>query len=193
MNKTVNIKLLVKQLIDGDKNALDKLYHFYYPRLFSFIKGFMKVDDDIDDVIQDVFIKLWENRNNITNIETFNSWIFTVTKNEVISLFRLKIKKAEFESRIREKAIQTESLTDNTLEYNEIKERVDRLIDQLPEKRRQIFRLSREQGLSQKEIANQLGISVKTVEDHMMHAIRFMRENLKSADLITLLYLAIFF
>jgi RNA polymerase sigma-70 factor (ECF subfamily) len=63
----------------------------------------------------------------------------------------------------------------------------------LPEKRRQIFKLSREQGLSQKEIANQLGISVKTVEDHMMHAIRFMRENLKSSDLITLLYLAIFF
>jgi RNA polymerase sigma-70 factor (ECF subfamily) len=193
VNKTVNIKLLVKRLIENDKNALDGLYHYYYPRLYYFIKGFLKVEDEVDDVIQDVFVKLWENRNNITSVETFNSWVFTVTKNEVISLFRSKIKKAEFETRIRETVIQTESFTDTMLEYNEIKGRVDQLIEQLPEKRRQIFKLSREQGLSQKEIANQLGISVKTVEDHMMHAIRFMRENLKSSDLITLLYLAIFF
>jgi RNA polymerase sigma-70 factor (ECF subfamily) len=193
VNKTVNIKLLVKRLIENDKNALDGLYHYYYPRLYYFIKGFLKVEDEVDDVIQDVFVKLWENRNNITSVETFNSWVFTVTKNEVISLFRSKIKKAEFETRIRETVIQTEIFTDTMLEYNEIKGRVDQLIEQLPEKRRQIFKLSREQGLSQKEIANQLGISVKTVEDHMMHAIRFMRENLKSSDLITLLYLAIFF
>lgn len=188
----VNIKLLVKGLIDGDKNAFDGLYNYYYPRLHTFIRGFLKTEDDIDDIIQDVFIKLWENRNKINNVETFNSWIFTVTKNAVITLFREKIKQNSFESRVREIVVKNGNYLDSTVEYNEIREKVEVIINQMPEKRRLIFKLSREQGFSNREIAEQLEISIKTVEDHMMHAIRHLRKNLKTFDLITLLYMAIF-
>jgi len=186
------IKELVKGLIGDDKKSLDGLYNFYYPRLYAFAKGFLKVEDDINDIIQEVFIKLWENRKKIKNIETFNAWIFTVTKNAVITYFRQKTKLAVFESRVREIAISGEYYLDSTVEYEDIKEKVDFFIEQLPEKRKQVFKLSRENGLTQKEIANQLGISVKTVEDHIMYAIRYLRENLKSIDIITLLYFAIF-
>jgi RNA polymerase sigma-70 factor, ECF subfamily len=187
-----NIKELVIQLGNNDKKALDMLYNFYYPRLYSFAKGFLKVEDDINDILQDVFIKLWENRKNIKNVETFNAWIFTITKNTVISYFREKIKLTEFESRVREMATTEGYLTDTTAEYEDIKEKVGQLIEKLPDKRKQIFKLSREQGLSNKEIASEVGISVKTVEDHIMQAIRFLKDNLKALDIITLLYLALF-
>jgi RNA polymerase sigma-70 factor (ECF subfamily) len=125
-------------------------------------------------------------------VETFNAWVFTITKNTIISYFREKIKMADFESRVREMATAEGYLTDNTAEYEDIKEKVGQLIEQLPQKRRQIFKLSREKGLSNKEIAAEMGISVKTVEDHIMHAIRFLKDNLKALDIITLLYTALF-
>lgn len=168
------------------------LYNFYYPRLYSFAKRFLKVEDDINDILQEVFIKLWENRKNIKNLETFNAWIFTITKNAIVSYFREKIKLTEFESRVKEMATTEGYLTDTIAEYEDIKEKVGQLIEKLPEKRKQIFKLSREQGLSNKEIAAEMGISVKTVEDHMMHAIRYLRDNLKALDIITLLYAALF-
>ena len=182
----------VKGLINSDQKALDMRYNFYYPRLYSFAKSFLKVEDDINDILQEVFIKIWENRKNIRNVETFNAYIFTVTKNAVITYFREKTKFSSFESRVREMAT-TEGFTLNpSLEYEDIKEKVELLIEQLPEKRKQIFKLSRENGLSNKEIAAQLGISIKTVEDHMLYAIRYLREHLKTLDIITLLFIAIF-
>jgi RNA polymerase sigma-70 factor (family 1) len=187
-----NIKELVLQLGNSDKKALDELYNYYYPRLYSFAKRFLKVEDDINDILQDVFVKLWENRKNIKNVETFNAWIFTITKNTVVSYFREKIKLTEFESRVREMATTESYLTNTTAEYEDIKEKVEQLIEKLPEKRKQIFKLSREQGLSNKEIATEMSISIKTVEDHMMHAIRFLKDNLKTLDIITLLYAALF-
>lgn len=192
MHDLKNIKELVLQLGNNDKKALDELYNYYYPRLYAFAKRFLKVEDDINDILQDVFIKLWENRKNIKNVETFNAWIFTITKNTVVSYFREKIKLTEFESRVREMATTEGYLTDSTAEYEDIKEKVGQLIEKLPEKRKQIFKLSREQGLSNNEIATEMGISVKTVEDHMMHAIRFLKDNLKALDIISLLYLALF-
>jgi RNA polymerase sigma-70 factor (ECF subfamily) len=102
--------------------------------LYAFSKRFLKVEDDINDILQDVFIKLWENRKNIKNVETFNAWIFTITKNTVVSYFRERIKLTEFESRVREMATTEGYLTDTTAEYEDIKEKVGQLIEKLPEK-----------------------------------------------------------
>lgn len=192
MPKIESINIAVKRLIRDDKTALDELYNYYYPKLYVFSKRFLKVEDDINDILQDVFVKLWENRRKIKSVETFNAWIFTITKNTIISYFREKIKLTEFESRVREMATAEGYLTETSTEYEDIKEKVGQLIEQLPEKRKHVFKLSREQGLSNKEIAAEMGISVKTVEDHIMHATRFLKDNLKALDVITLLYAALF-
>lgn len=192
MHDNNNLNTIVKRLAGDDKKALDEIYNYYYPRLYAFAKKFLKVEDDINDILQEVFIKLWENRKNIKNIETFNGWIFTITKNALISYFREKTKFIAFESKVKEMATSEGYFIDDSTEYKDIKEKVEQLIEKLPEKRKLIFKLSREKGLSHKEIAVQLDISAKTVEDHIMHAIRFLREHLKPLDIITILYLAIF-
>lgn len=187
-----NLRVIVKGLIKNDKQALDELYNYYYPKLYIYAKGFLKVEDDINDILQEVFIKIWENRKNIKNVETFNAYIFTISKNAIISYFREKTKTSSFESRVKNMATSEGYYLNDSIEYLEVKEKVDQIIEKLPEKRKHIFKLSREQGLSHKEIATQLGISIKTVEDHIMHAIRHLRKHLKTLDIITLLYLAIF-
>lgn len=192
MNNDFNIDHIVKRLAADEKKALDELYNFYYPRLYAFAKKFLKVEDEINDIIQDVFVKLWENRRKIKNYETYNALIFTITKNAIISYFREKIKQDSFHERVKEMATSNAVFMDDSVEYEDIREKVDLLIEQLPDKRKQVFKLSREQGLSNKEIAEQLNISIKTVENHTMHAIRFLRKHLKAIDIVTLLYLTIF-
>ena len=192
MNQDENIDKLVKGLMRGDKKSFDGLYNYYYPKLYTFSKSFLKVEDDINDILQETFIKLWDNRHNIKNVETFNSWIFTVTKNAVVSFFRTKIKDRDFEGRVKQMATSERLVFNSDLEYEDLKERVEQIIDQLPEKRRKIFKLSREEALSYRDIAERMDISIKTVEDHMLYSLRFLRKRLKDVELFTLLYIYLF-
>jgi RNA polymerase sigma-70 factor (ECF subfamily) len=183
---------IIKRLIRDDKKALDEIYNFFYPKLYAFAKSFLKVEDDINDILQDVFIKLWLNRKKIKNTETFNSYLFTIAKNAIVSYFREKSKNQKFELRIMEMATAGGTEYNNELEYKDLKENLDIIIDQLPEKRKLVFKLSREEGLSNREIAEKLGISKKTVEDHMLYSLRFIRKKLKNIEILTLLFMALF-
>jgi RNA polymerase sigma-70 factor (family 1) len=178
MPGNVVILQLVKRLADDDKKALDEIYHLYFPKLYVFSRNFLKVDDDIRDILQEVFISIWKNRKKINNAEAFDGYIFTVTKNALITYFRQKMKFHEFEARVKQMAV-TEEFPEDFFIYNDLKEHAGHIIDALPEKRREIFRLSRELGLTHREISEKLGISVKTVEDHIMYMNRFLRSNLK--------------
>jgi RNA polymerase sigma-70 factor (ECF subfamily) len=191
MNSEESIYKLIRGLIDDDKKSFDDLYFYYYPKLYAFSKTFLKVEDDINDILQEVFIKTWDNRKKIKDVETFNAWIFTITKNSVVTYFREKIRQKDFESRVRKMAVG-ELVFNDSLEYKDLKERVDQLVEQLPEKRKMIFKLSREKGLSNREIAKKMEISIKTVEDHMLYSLRFLRNNLKDFEVLTLLYISLF-
>lgn len=191
MNSDDSIYKMVKGLIRDDKKSFDDLYFYYYPKLYAFSKTFLKVEDDINDILQEVFIKIWDNRKKIKDVETFNAWIFTITKNSIVTYFREKIRQEDFESRVRKMATGELAFNDN-LEYKDLKEKVDQIVEQLPEKRRMIFKLSREEGLSNRDIAKKLEISIKTVEDHMLYSLRFLRKNLKDLEILTLLYISLF-
>lgn len=184
---------IVKDLRNGDKQALDEIYKFFYPKLYVFAKSFLKVEDDVNDILQDVFVKLWLNREKIGKVETFNSYLFTIAKNAIVSYFREKSKDQKFEARVKEILVSAENEYNDELEYKDLKQNLESIIDQLPDKRKQIFKLSREEGLSNKEIAEKLDISVKTVEDHMRHALQFIRKHLKTIEIFTLLYVSLFF
>ncbi|MCG6187303.1 RNA polymerase sigma-70 factor [Maribellus maritimus] len=192
VHKDKSLNKIITKLSGGDKNALDEIYNYYYPKLYAFAKSFLKVDDDINDILQEVFVKLWLNRQKIKSVDTFNSYLFTITKNHIISYFRIKSKNHEFESRLKEIASteQTTEITD--IEYKEIKGKLEDIIDQLPEKRKIIFKLSRQDGLSHAEIAEKLDISIKTVEDHIRHALKFIKKHMKSFETIVILYISLF-
>ncbi len=189
---TIHPEGIIHRLKQDDKTAVDDLFAFYYPRLYQFSKSILKMEGEIEDVLQEVFLKIWLNRHKIQHTETFNAYIYTITKHEVLNLIRSKLKDHNFREQLYLYAVAEEYQFQSKLEFEEIKSGIDRIVSNLPEKRQQIFILSRTNGLSNKEIAQQLGISEKTVEDHITHAIRKIKSSLKEMGILSLLYFYLF-
>ena len=183
---------IIRRLKNEDKSAVDDLFTYYYPRLYHFSKSILKLENGIDDILQEVFVKIWLNRQKIGNPETFNAYIFTITKNEVLNLIRSNLREHTFKDQLFQHAVGEEYQNSAPLEYEEIKTGIEKIVAALPEKRKQVFVLSRNEGLSNKEIAQQLNISEKTVEDHITHAIKQIKNSMKEMGIISLLYCYLF-
>lgn len=183
---------IIRRLKSDDKSALDDLFGYYYPRLYQFSKSILKIENEIDDILQEVFVKIWLNRQKIGNAETFNAYIFTVTKNELLNLIRKRLRDQTFRDQLFLRSVAEEYQPENQLEFEEIKAGIDQIVAKLPEKRRQIFILSRTDGLSNKEISQKLNISEKTVEDHITHAIKQIKRSMKEMGILSILYFYLF-
>jgi len=187
-----NTEDIIRRLKKDNKSAVDELFGYYYPRLYHFSKSILKIETGIDDILQEVFVKIWLNRQKISNAGTFNAYIFTITKNEVLNLIRSSVKDHTFKDELYLRSVAEEYQTQNQLEYDEIKTGIDHIVSSLPEKRKQVFILSRTEGLSNKEIAQQLNISEKTIEDHITHAIKHIKSAMQEMGMISLLYFYLF-
>lgn len=169
----------------GDEQALELLFHKYYFRLCAFANKFLNDPDEAQDIIQDVFIKIWEGRNDIDPEECLKSYLFKITQN--LSFNKLRRKKVE--SRYIEiyKLIyidHQEFSSHDSLLAKELEERISSSIGNLPSECRKVFELSRNEGLKYKEIAETLNISIKTVEAQVSKALRTIRTSL--GDFLTI-------
>jgi RNA polymerase sigma-70 factor (ECF subfamily) len=192
MTGKFNLNRVVKELSKDNDSSLEELFDYYYPRLFNFSKSFLKIEDGIDDILQEVFVKIWINRKNIKNAATFNSYIFTITRNLLLNELRSRLNKQNIKEEVRKLSVGSEYSLLEQLEYQDLKERVDNIIEELPSRQKEIFILSRTEGLSHKEIAEKLKISPKTVEYHITLVIRVLKDELKGLGLASLLYFYLF-
>jgi len=183
---------LIKQLKSGNKLAINELYELYSSRLYRFVFGYLKTEADTLDIIQEVFIRLWSSRSQLKDDTNLEAFLFTVARNTIISAFRKKITEKEYLEDLKLLAIQNSSDTESQVEYNLLSEKVKKLVTQLPNQRKRIFILSKEKGYTNQAIANELQISIKTVEDHMTKARKFLKENLKEYGLLAVLFFELF-
>ncbi|WP_423129190.1 RNA polymerase sigma-70 factor [Gaoshiqia sp. Z1-71] len=183
---------LAKQLKLGGKQAINDLYGAYSSRLYRFAFGYLKSEEDARDVIQEVFIRLWNKRNELKDDTNMEAFLFTLAKNTVISLFRKKISEKDYLEQLRYLVVKNSSDTENQVNYKLLSEKVTQLISRLPEQRRRIFLLSKEKGYPNKSIAEELHISVKTVEDHLSKARKFLKNNLDEYGFLAILFYEMF-
>ncbi len=186
-------KTLLLKLRAGNHVAFRCLFQTYYQRLFLFARKFVE-EDVAKDVVQDCFLELWKKRKNTEISNSFSAWIFTVVKNRCYKHLKEESKKSESQNNYRLK-LKEEELNffihseKSILEF-EVKERIQNVVEQLPPKCSQVFKDSRFNGLSNKDIAEKYDISLKAVEKHISKALKLFREEFK--DLITF-FLAILF
>lgn len=163
-------KRLAKRLRDGNTAAFRNCYHKYVQKLYAFALRTARCPALAEDVVHDVFVKMWENRHKIDPEQSLQAWLFTVTRNHLLNLIkRKKIELAAVEQ-IYSETEPGQNHTEDEVLYNESERLFRQAVDQLPEKRRQIFRLCHIQGLTYDEAASQLNISSSTVNSQMVKA-----------------------
>ena len=193
MEVTKSNKELLLLLRKGDRVAFYNIYERYCKRLYGFVLRYIKQEDDAEEIVQEVFVKLWEARNKIDVYSSFDSFLFTIAYNTTMSLFRKRIKEKKYLDHL--KSLQQIESAPNVIEeihFNELSTNVQALLEQLTPRQKEIFQLSREEGLTHGEIAKKLGISVNTVKKHMTNTLSFLKNNIDSSLIVNLLFVCLF-
>ncbi|MHB9011272.1 MAG: RNA polymerase sigma-70 factor [Ignavibacteriaceae bacterium] len=182
MNHSKNIfdisdKGLIDSLKDDDQNAFKEIYKRYWEKLYLFAYKIIKDKDICEDIIQEVFTDLWIRRKE-KEIGNISAYLYKAVKFQVFNQFR-KMKLVDKHVEEFDNFISQHNLAEY-IEYKDIYSRVETEIVKLPEQRRIIFQLSRDEGLSNKEIAQKLNISVQTVKNQISHALKSIRSSIKS-------------
>lgn len=185
-----NEALLVKNLSEGNLLAFNSLFKAYGIRLYRFALGYLKSEEEAEELVQEVFTVVWDKREKLKAELSFKSYLFTIAFNIIRKHFRTKTQLSEYM-----KAGINDDLDTHTTEkitYDSLFGYVNELVSQLPERRRLIFIKSRFEGLSVKEIAKELNISHKTVENQLTDALKFLRTNLNKEEISAVLFFVLF-
>lgn len=172
---------------EGDEAAFSQLFHSYYPRLLQFLSRFDQSNGNVDEAVQETFIKVWLARDQLPGIENFRAWIFTIASREAIALIRKNLLKEKTGHAFlaSQPAADQETPADIT-HAAEIKRLVAEAVAHMPPARRRIYLMSREEGLKPAEIAARLNLSVSTVKNTLVTALQDIRRFLTVHGHITL-------
>ena len=182
--------LFVKDLIANDEKAFQKLFDIYAGNIYAYSKSMLKSKEYAEEIVQDVFMRVWLHRDQINPDLSFKSYIFTIARNLTFNFLNKAVHDKKLKEEIFYKSQISHNSTENLLldaDYEILKKQA---IDQLPPKRKQIFEMSRHEGKSYEEISKELGISVSTVKTQMSKALESIREFIqKNTDLMLMLSL----
>lgn len=167
------------------KEELDTCFEQFYANNFPKVKNFARLltksEEDAEDIAQNIFLKLWTRPELWLNPESMTGYLYTVTRNEIFNLFKHQKVEQEYESKIIKAQLIGELCEEDSslleeVYYREILMLIKMGLDQLPPRRKQVFEMSRLEGLSHKEIAEQLQIPIRTVEDHIYKTLAELRK-----------------
>jgi len=182
----LNEHQLCCNLQNGDEQAFEKIFRFYYQPLCVFASRILQDEEEAEELVQDFFVKFWEKRDQIQVETSLKSYLFRSIKN--LCLNHIKHEQIKLQHAKTVITNSEESDFDDQFVEVDLQKDIENSIAELPEKRREIFRLSREEGLKYREIADRLNISVKTVEAQMGLAIKTLRGKLKKYNFFLFLF-----
>jgi RNA polymerase sigma-70 factor (ECF subfamily) len=174
-------KNLVKKLINGDEQAFNELYHRYVERLGKFVVSIIKIETDAEDIVQQVFTNVWLKRESINAELNFSTYLYTVAKNTTLNAIRSANVQRDYLRDQMWKSIElNRCFTDETIEYDELLKQIQEALNKLSPHKKQIFELSRKDGLTHEEIATKLKISKNTVKNHMTESIKLIKKEIET-------------
>ena len=176
---TSNEKDLVKLLTEGDEVAFEKLYRLYGERLLAYLIKLLKLEDIACEVLQEVFIKVWHNRQHIDVKQSFRPYLFRIAENCAYDFFRKVARDKKLEEALIRNACKDYSPVEEDLLTKEKSYLLQEAIDALPPKRREVFQLVKIEERSYEEVSLMLHVSTSTINDHIVKATKFIRENLE--------------
>lgn len=169
--------IVLKRLRDGDPEALDILYLHYAPKVCNFTFHLLRDRTEAEDITHDIFLRIWERRADAGNILSFKNYLFRMTRNAIFNTLKKRqvaVKYRMLTERGAQEAHASE--TDERISTEDLLEMINLVIQNMPERRRQIFCMSRYDNMSYNDIAEKLAISPKTVQYHISGALAELRK-----------------
>jgi len=183
---------LVKRLQKGDVEAFDLLYEKYSVRLYSFGLKYLRSASETEELVQSVFLKIWENHRQLKKELSFKSFLFTIAYNDICKLFRKRKYTQIFIDEAIHENNQSSSETVERIDYQSTLSRVVQIIDKLPQRQKDIIRKSRLEGKPSKEIAEEMKLSSGTVDNYISEALKYIRGHLRKEDLALVLFFSMY-
>jgi len=176
-----------------DRVAFYHLCERYGSRVYGFVLKYIKQEAGAEEIVQEVFVRIWEGRNKIDIHSSFESFLFTIAYNATISLFRKRITEKKYLEYLKGlQQIDHGPEITAEIQYNELNEKLKSLLNEITPRQKEIFLLSREEGFTHDEIAKKLGISLNTVKKHMANTLSFLRNKIDKDLIFSLLYIFLF-
>ncbi|RKD89830.1 RNA polymerase sigma factor [Mangrovibacterium diazotrophicum] len=191
MQTNLNENQLIDRLKRDDALAFDSLFKIYGTKLYSFALKYLRSESESEELVQEVFVKIWENRKALKTDLSFKSYLFTIALNQIRKYFNKRAITLNYLNQLGGEDFETNK-TVESIDYASLLKRVDEIVDGLPDRKKLIFQKSRKEGKSSKEIATELEITIGTVDNQISDALKIIREALRKEDLALLLFLTLF-
>ena len=171
----------------GNRENFEKIFRTHYSYLCAFANKFLNDQDAAEEIVQEVFVKLWSKRDELNIKSSIKSYLFTAVRNSSLNLIKHINIREDYKAHNKLEIENQESHLEDSILATELEDRIRDLINKLPTERKKIFIMSRYEGLKYREIAEKLNISIKTVENQIGKAMKTLKEGLK--DYITIIIL----
>ncbi|AUP80614.1 RNA polymerase sigma factor [Flavivirga eckloniae] len=186
-------KALIKSLKKGRIDAFKAIFRLYERRLYYFVFSYAKSEYIAEEITQEIFIKIWEEREKIDLNKSFHSYIFTLTKNRTFNYLRDASRREVIRKELWNNVSKEYEHIENNLFYSEYQKVIEDIVEALPQSKRSVYRLSAQQGKSHSEIASLLGLQIKTVKNHLWKAKETIKLQLRPHVENIIKFLCLFF
>jgi RNA polymerase sigma-70 factor, ECF subfamily len=176
----INDLQLIQQVKNGNEAAFNMLFYQYHARVFNLCRKFLGRKEDAEEVVQTVFLAVWENRGQLDETLPIAGYILTIARHWIYNFLKKGVYRQAYIDYLATKDNELDFVTEEEIMFNDLNNLLEKLIAELPPKRKEIFCLSRNEGLSYREISERLSITESTVNTQITKALEFIRENISS-------------
>jgi RNA polymerase sigma-70 factor, ECF subfamily len=171
-------QILASQLQKGDIEAFDAIYHRYKTRLYYCALKYLDLQDEAEEVVQNTFVMLWERRSIIDESKSLKNFLFRITVNQVLDFLKHQVVQNQYATDYKNITSEEDHSSQKEIYFNDLTNYLQKIIEKLPDQQQRVFKMSRWEGLSNEEIACCLGISIRTAENLLYRATKYIKENI---------------
>lgn len=176
------------QIATGDEKAFRTLFDWYKTKIYFFILHIVDTEAEAEELVQEVFLRLWVSRQALTNVDNANSYLFVMARNRSLDHIQRVAAERKLKQQLHQQQEPFANTTEEDVDFAQSKQLVAAAVSQLPKQQELVFRLSKEQGLSRQQIAAQLNISENTVRNHLSEAMKFIKNYLQQHGDVAFLF-----
>jgi RNA polymerase sigma-70 factor (family 1) len=168
----------INDLIEGKEKAFEYVYNKYAVKVYNFCRKLYLSHDDAEEMVQNVFISIWENRQQINPEKSFDSYLFTIAKNRITDSYKKKLVNHAYVNYTLNQQKDFDFITEDKILFDELNNQIEKAIEKLPDRCKEVFILSRKEELSYKEIADKLDITESTVNSQITKALKILHSSI---------------